>query len=182
MYEPKGYSKDERQYKTDKDKEKSEFLPKIEDDLYEMKKQKTIKIVDHMAMPRMVDEEIQALNLVSSNVIGNIFDRAKFLEQRITELNVNIEIRSKLHDSIVKEIEKDIDDKNAMIIALSDVNERRNLKLDISVLRKEKRHEDVQFWKDVMELKTELKQLTENYETERKIAAIFNDGEKNESE
>jgi hypothetical protein len=180
MYEDKQdkrYDRNERQYKTRKDEDESEFLKKPDDKLYEMKKQVTVKLTDHMAMPRMEDEIVKPLNLIESKVIGSIFDRVHFLEQRIAELKENVAIRSKLHDDIVKEIEKDIDDKQGMIIALSDINERRNLKLDISVLRKERRHEDVQFWKDVMELKTELKQLTENFEMERKIAAIFSDGE-----
>jgi len=174
VYDIDKYKKNERPYKTMEDIEKiGKIGKKIGDDVYDLGKPKIIKTVERQAMPHMMDEAIEPLKIISSDVIGNIFDRVKFLEQRITELNKNVELRTKLHESIVKEIEKDIDDKDHMILALSDPNERRNLKLDISILRKERRHEDVQFWKDIMELTTELKQLTEEYETERKISSIF---------
>ena len=182
MYDIDKYKKNERPYKTMEDIEKiGKIAKKIGDDVYELDKPKIIKTVERQAMPHMMDEKIEPLKIISSDVIGNIFDRVRFLEQRITELNKNVELRTMLHESIVKEIEKDIDDKGHMILALSDPNERRNLKLDISILRKERRHEDVQFWKDIMELTTELKQFTEEHETEKKISSIFeglNDGEK----
>ncbi len=180
MYEIDKYKKDERLYKTIEDIEKTAKAKKTDEDIYEPKRPKTVTVVEHQAMPRMTDDVIEPLKIVSSDVIGNIFDRVKFLEQRIDEIRKNIDVRTQLHGSIEKEIEKDIDDKNSMSLVISDPNERRNLKLDVSVLRKEKRHEDVQFWKDVMELTTELKQLTEQHETERKIASIFenlNEGE-----
>jgi hypothetical protein len=175
MYDIDKYKKDERQYKSTQDSLKTLMPREADTQFYEPKKPRTIIVTDHQAMPRMPEDEIKPLKLVTTEVIGNIFDRVRFLDQRICEINRNLDLRTGIHNSIVKEIDKDIDDKSNMIIALSDVNERRNLKLDISILRKEKRHEDVQFWKDMMELNTELKQLTEDYETEKKIAAIFGD-------
>ncbi len=179
MYESDKYKRIERPYKEEEDIGKTEMLKEIDSKVYEARKARTNSVVEHHAVPRMTEDVIEPLNIISSDVIGNIFDRVKFLEQRINEIGKNVEIRKQLHDNISKEIDKDIDDKNNMSLVMSDPNERRNLKLDISVLRKEKRHEDVQFWKDVMELNTELKQLTEQHETERKIASIFKelDGE-----
>lgn len=173
MYEIDKYKKDERLYKSTQDSLKTLMPREIDTSLYESKKPRTVTVVEHQAMPRMTDDEIKPLKLVTAEVIGNIFDRVRFLEQRIEEIRKNLSLRENIHESITREIDKDIDDKSNMIIALSDINERRNLKLDISILRKEKRHEDVQFWKDVMELNTEMKQLIEEFETEKKIAAIF---------
>jgi len=55
------------------------------------------------------------------------------------------------------------------------VEEKRNFKLDISILRRDKRFELLQFWRDVMELRTELRELMEQIETERNIVGLFND-------
>jgi hypothetical protein len=173
MYEIDKYKKDERLYKMMEDIGKTGKMLKEPDEDYKLEKNKVIRIVDHQAMPRMAEDEIEPLKIISSNVVGNIFDRVIFLEERIAEIRKNVATREKLHNAMIEEIEKDIEEKTAMVSLLSDPNERRNLKLDISVLRKEKRHEDVQFWKDLMELNTELKTLMEEYEAERKIASIF---------
>ena len=170
MYEKDKYTTKERQYNSIEGTGKTGMLKKIDNSIYESRKERTKTIVEHSAMPRMSDDVIEKLNFVSSDVIGNIFDRVRFLEERIAEINGNIDVRKQLHEGILKDIEKDIDDKNAMCSVMSDPNERRNLKLDVSVLRKEKRHEDVQFWKDLVELTTEMKKLVEQHETEKKIS------------
>jgi hypothetical protein len=54
-----------------------------------------------------------------------------------------------------------------------DMTDKRNFKMDISALRKEGRNETVRFWKDILELKTELQELLEQYKTETKIVDIF---------
>ena len=91
-------------------------------------------------------------------------------------------IRATIHEQIAAEIEKDIEDRMQFLLAISDINERRNLKLDISVLRKERRGENVQYWRDLVELNTELRKLEEEFEIETKIAGIFKnfEGEKGE--
>jgi len=113
------------------------------------------------------------IRIKSEKVIGSLFDRVRFLETRINEIEESISIRKTLHQQIVSEIESEIEEKERLADSLSDVNERRNLKLDVSVLRKEKRHELVQFWKDITELNLELMQLKEEHETEKKIAELF---------
>jgi regulator of replication initiation timing len=130
------------------------------------------------AIPRMEDEKIEALTRMTPIVIGDIFDRVRFLEERISELNGMISLREEIHSQMEEDIEKDISEKQALVSMVTDQHERRNLKLDISILRKEKRHESVQFWKDVIELKTELRTLMEQYEMESKVAGIFKDGVK----
>ena len=136
--------------------------------------------VKRRAMPRMEDLSVKPLNRLTPEIIGGLFDRVKFIEQRIQEINGMVDIRKDLHENIIVEIDADIDDKKAMELKLADIDEKRNLKLDISILRKEKRHEQLQFWRDVLELKTELRTLTEEFETETRIVGLFTDGDKNE--
>lgn len=130
-------------------------------------------VISSRLVPRVEDNSIKPLRLISSEVIGGIFDRVNFLKKRIDELRENVRIRADINSQIVKEIEKDIDDRMQFLLAISDINERRNLKLDISVLRKERRGETVQYWRDLVELNTELRKLEEEYEIETKIAGIF---------
>ena len=81
--------------------------------------------------------------------------------------------RGVLHDDFIKEIDADIREKEEMANHITDLDERRNFKLDISILRKERRNENIQFWKDILELKTELRELSEKIQTEEKILSAF---------
>ena len=74
---------------------------------------------------------------------------------------------------MVKEIEKDISEKEMLCSGISDMDEKRNFKLDISILRREKRTEIAQFWKDNFELNQELMKLLEELEIESKIVSLF---------
>ncbi len=130
-------------------------------------------LISSRLVPRVEEDRIKPLRLISSEVIGGIFDRVNFLKKRIDELRENVRIRAVIHEQITSEIEKDIEDRMQFLLAISDINERRNLKLDISVLRKERRAESVQYWRDLVELNTELRKLEEEYEIETKIAGIF---------
>ena len=130
-------------------------------------------VVASEAMPRVEENRLESLKRMTPLVIGDLFDRVKFLEQRIDELKSLMGTRETIHNEMVNDIDDDIIEKRQMVGVVSDLHERRNLKLDISILRKEKRHENVQFWKDLLELTTELRTLTEQYETESKIVSIF---------
>lgn len=132
-----------------------------------------IKRVTH---PRLKEwKGPKSLNRDTPEVFGTLFDRLRFLETREDELKEMMEERAMLHKDVIKEIEKDIEDKEKTVSWLSDVEEKRNFKLDISILRRDKRSELLQFWRDVMELKTELRELMEQIETERNIVDIFKD-------
>lgn len=130
-------------------------------------------VVSQRLAARVDADSIKPLRLMSSAVIGGIFDRVIFLERRIEELRQSVELRKQIHRNIEVEIEDDIRDRANFIQTISDINERRNLKLDISVLRKERRNENVQFWRDLVELETELRKMEEEHEIEKKIAGIF---------
>jgi len=145
----------------------------FEDEETEELKKKLIR--SKQAMPRMEEEAITPLKRVSPEIIGSLFDRVKFLQERIAEINDTLDVRKNLHEDAVKEIDKDIAEKEEMEGRLADFDEKRNIKLDISILRKEKRHENVQFWKDITELKSELRELMEQLQTEAKISDMFKD-------
>ena len=148
--------------------EADEFL------LTEVQKEVQVK---RKAMPRMEDLKVEPLNRATPEIIGSLFDRIKFLKERIAESNEMIETRKKLHEQVIAEIDVDISDKASMESRLTDIDEKRNLKLDISILRKEKRHEQLQFWRDILELKTEMRTLLEEYESESKIVGLFSEGD-----
>ncbi len=125
------------------------------------------------ALPQMEQPPLEPLKRLKPQVIGSLFDRLKFLGERIEENNKNIQTREKIHQEIVADIDADVREKEEIMARSTDLDDRRNIKLDISVLRREKRAEAVQYWKDVVELKTELKELMEMQFTEKKIVEMF---------
>ncbi len=149
------------------------FFDEKEKQEYDEKRVEQVKVRSRAMLPRAEEEPIESLQRVSPQIIGGLFDRLQFLEQRITELQDAMKTRNELNKQMIAEIDKDVDEKNAMIRSISDMDEKRNLKLDISVLRREKRREYVQFWRDLLELRTELRELMEEHQMESKIAAMF---------
>ncbi|MBI4173582.1 MAG: hypothetical protein HY519_02575 [Candidatus Aenigmarchaeota archaeon] len=129
------------------------------------------------AQPQMEPEEIQPLKLASSKIVGSLFDRVEFLKERLDENTQATNLRKALHDAIMKEVDTDIDEKREIESRIADFNEKRNFKLDISILRREKRHEHLQFWRDMLELRAELRELLEQYLTESKIARLFRESD-----
>lgn len=152
--------------------EPSKFLEEPEE--YEEKpKEKIVKIRERERMPRTEDEKIESLQRVAPKIIGNIFDRVRFLEERISEIKSAIEERKSVHAEIMSELAADVTERKEMLRRLSELSDKRDFMLDISLLQREKRKENVQFWRDVLELTTELRELTEEHQMEAKIASIF---------
>ncbi len=133
------------------------------------------------AIPRE-DEDVATVKRTDSDIIGSIFDRVNFIEQRITDIRENIDIRKNLNESMLIEIDEDIKDKRSMLGQAVDMDERRNIMLDISLLRREKRNEQVRFWKDMYELSAELRELMERLEVESKIVGMFEEINPNRAE
>jgi len=154
-------------------KDRSTF-ESFEDEIDE-KKAIERRIRSKVAMPRMEEDRITPLKRITPQIVGNLFDRVRFLEDRINEIGEIIKIREGLHNDMIKEIDIDIKEKEEMASRVADIDEKRNFQLDMSVLRKEKRHESVQFWKDISELKSELRELTEKHQSETKITGLFKD-------
>ncbi len=150
--------------------------PKVELPEYrEREKPREVKIERTTIHKMLREHEFEPIKRVSPKIIGNLFDRVEFLRVRIEETKNALDTRKRLHEELVSEVDADIRDKQSTLSGLSDVDDVRDFKLDISTLRMEKRRECVQFWKDVLELTTELRELLEQYETESKIANLFKD-------
>ena len=147
----------------------------LREDLEPREIEKKVMVKQKVATPKWPEAEIQPLKTLGSKAIGNLFDRVDFLKERIDETRENLKIRKKLHEEIIKDIEADIKEKKAIETHISDMDEKRNFKLDISILMREKRQEAVQFWRDILELNTELKELLEEHRLETKILGIFKD-------
>ncbi len=127
------------------------------------------------ALPRMSEEPIKPLKRSTPEIFGTLFDKIDFLRERITETKGMLDARKQLHADVIAEVDRDIAEKSEIESRLADINEKRNFKLDISILRKEKRAESLQFWRDVLELRTELREILEQYSMERKISNIFSE-------
>ena len=131
--------------------------------------------IKRQAMPKLEEAKIQPLRLIGTEVIGSLFDRVNFLKQRIDEISESLKLREVIHKRMLAEIVEDIKEKESFALRVTDIDEKRNFKLDVSILRKEMRHENVQYWRDVVELRSELREFLEKYESEKKIVGIFND-------
>lgn len=134
---------------------------------------KEVRIHSRDAVPRWGEDDLEPLKRSTPEIVGSLFDRVKFLEERITDIQNSIKLREELHRDMIEEIKVDMQEKESMAGRAIDLDEQRNLKLDMSLLRKEKRAENMRFWKDLMELKAELKELQEAHQNEVKIAALF---------
>ncbi len=121
----------------------------------------------------ITEKGLEPLKRVSPKVIGNLFDRVEFLKQRMVEIKNALDHRKTLHNDLIREIDEDIKDKQEILGRLSDIDDIRDFKLDISTLKMEKRRENVQYWRDVLELSTELRELLEEHQMESKIASLF---------
>lgn len=141
----------------------------------EEKKVKTITRASLAGTAFMEKNEIEPLKIASPKIMGSLFDRVDFIRARVTEIQDSIRLREEMHKSMISEIDTDIAEKQQIEVSLVDMDEKRNFKLDISLLRREKRQEGVQFWRDMVELKAELRELLEQLETETKIVGIFKD-------
>jgi len=174
---------DAREYRTDDDFDEYEFNkkkrqesldrtvprfePLVEDEV------KEVPVIKKRSMPRMEETKIKPLKRDTPKVFGNLFDRVDFLKERVAETEATMKERENIHNQILQEIDVDITDKEQMATHITDLDEQRNFRLDISILRKEKRQEVIQFWRDILELRTELRELLEKLQTEEKILDAF---------
>lgn len=145
-----------------------------------------IKIVEKRASPRILQKvsqkimedptfKLEPLVSIGKRISGNLFDRVKFLRERIGEVERLIEERKELHQKLIEEMEKDIKDRERLLGGISDPDKVREHKLDISLLKMERRKENMLFWRDILTLKKELQELKEEYENEVKIASLFDE-------
>ncbi|MCS7106296.1 MAG: hypothetical protein NZ942_03200, partial [Candidatus Aenigmarchaeota archaeon] len=123
----------------------------------------------------MQSSELEPLELFGSKVMGNLFDRVKFLKERIEEIKETIREREEMNARFNKEIDCDIEEMEKIISTISNREELREFKLNVTLLRMEKRKENTLFWRDMVALRKQLKELEEQYEEESKIASLFSD-------
>ncbi len=128
--------------------------------------------------PVFLSSEQEAIDLesVGLKIVGNIFDRVKFLKQRIEELTEAIEERKLMNKKFNEEIEREIAELERILPSISNKEELREFKLNLMMLRMERRKENTNFWKDLVSLKKQLRELIEEYEVESKISKILGDG------
>ncbi len=135
----------------------------------------TITITQRETVPREDITEINLLKCKGPEIIGNLFDKVQFLEDRINELTSATELRKKINAEIIKDIEEDIRDKETFATQCTDFDDLRSIKLHISMLKQQKRKELIQHFHDTVELSTELQALKEEHQTEKKITSLFED-------
>jgi len=169
-YEQKG---EFDEYEFSKKRRRESFLRPDEFDEFKEPEIREVTLVKRRSMPRMEETKLEPMKRDLPQVFGSLFDRVDFLKARIEETEKTIIEREKLHNQFLKEIENDINSREDMLSHITDIDEKRNFQLDMSILRKERRQENVQFWRDVLELRTELRELMEKLETEENILEAF---------
>jgi hypothetical protein len=148
--------------------------PIFTEDAPEEEREKIREVVKvRQAMPRDDEQPVESLEFRKPEVFGSLFDRVTFLKERIEETSETIKTRGKIHNDMVNEINEDIAEREGMESRAMDLDEKRNIRLDISLLRKEKRNENVRFWKDLTELRVEFREVLEKYQTEKNILEVF---------
>lgn len=173
-YKDDKYTKKDKYVSENIDKE-TVFRP-FQDEVPEEERVEKIRVTSMQALPSMQEDEIEPLKRAGKPLVsGSLFDRERFLKERIDETRHEIGLRENIHNQIIIDIDVDIEEKKKMEDQLTNMDEKRNVKMDISILRKEKRNENVRFWKDRLELRTELRELLEEHESESKIVDIFRD-------
>ena len=155
----KRYIKPEENYRELEEREPQQFIEKEEPYLEKEPKEKIVKVRERETMPRTEDEVITSLQRVSPIIIGNLFDRVRFLAERIAELKTAVEDRKRINKEIIAEINEDIVTRKEFLRTLAELSDKRDFMLDISLFAREKRKENVQFWRDLLEITTELREL-----------------------
>jgi len=164
-YEEKGKEIEYRIKRIEKKKES--FMEKV----IEKEKVKTLPPILFKA-----EEEKFELEDFGGKIVGDMFDRVRFLKERIKELEEAIKEREIMNRKFNEEIEKEIAEMERILPTISSKDELREFKLNLMMLRMEKRRENTNFWKDIVSLKKQLRELLEEYEIEQKISRILGGG------
>lgn len=119
--------------------------------------------------------EDEPLEVIGSEVVGNLFDRVKFLKERLFEVETAIRDRALMNRTFNDEMDKDIAEMEAVLANISEKDELREFKLNVTLLRMEKRKENTVFWRDLVALRKSMQEVKEEYENEMKISKLFGD-------
>jgi hypothetical protein len=164
--------RDDRLYKEEEREISSGFRRQ---ELYEEKERIVREVVtkQEKRWQKIKEERLRSLRLLGSELIGNIFERVRFLETRVGDIENAVQARQLINKKSIAEITQDIDKKESEIKTLSDPERIRDLQLDLTNLKMERRRETLLFWKDNLELQRELHQLKEQLTIESKVADLF---------
>ena len=153
-YKPKEYK--------EKEESKTEFI----------REKVSIPVIKSM-IRGMQSADNQPIEEVGAKVMGSLFDKIKFLKVRIDELQQASDERETMNVKSNKEIDEDIEDLEIFLTKLATKEDVREFKLNISLLKMEKRKENNNFWRDITTLKKQLRELKEEFETESNISKLF---------
>lgn len=160
--------------------EEEEYKIKRVDNTKKIEVEKIVEKEKVKSIPRVFfgsEEETIDFESIGSKIIGNIFDRVRFLKERIKELHEAIEERKLINKRFNEEVEREIAELERILPTISNKDELREFKLNLMMLRMEKRKENTNFWKDLVSLKKQLREIIEEYEIESKISRILSDGD-----
>lgn len=147
----------------------------IEHKTIQLKKQEAVSPILKKLMVSEQTADITSLKTIGSDVVGNLFDRVKFLKERIEETNSFIEERKLMNEQFNRDINDDIADMKKILPNIADREELREFKINLNLLKMEKRKENNLFWRDMVSLRNQLRELSEQFEVESKISKLFSD-------
>lgn len=139
----------------------------------EVKERKASVTEIRKALERDRTRDIEPLQFRGAKILGDLFDRVEFLKERMEEMNQSILSRQSLNRQIISDIDFDIQKKYELLNKVSSNEDLRELQLDVSLLKMEKRKENTLFWRDLVTLKKELRDVIEEHKIESKIASMF---------
>jgi len=98
----------DEEYKTDKYKNDKYVEDEIDretvfrpfrEEVPEEERVEKIRIIEKQVVPKLDDEPVESLRRQTPEVTGNLFDRVKFLGERIDETKKAMDLREDIHNS-----------------------------------------------------------------------------------
>ncbi len=118
-------------------------------------------------------------------VISFFSDKAKVLKEEIDRINLDMDVRRKIHREFQELIKKDKSDIKRLLheislyspgIKLSIDIRRQDLEREIIGLRKELRISKLSLWKDLVFLRRELREIIFEYQALKRMAELVENG------
>ena len=131
-------------------------------------------------MIKVMNNDVEPLKTFSTLVVGDIFDRVESLRQRILEIRAALDERRSINRKISHDIQEEIEEMDAMLAGVADMDKKREFKMHVTLLQMERRREHTNFWRDITQLTQELQELEEQYRMELKMSKLFNELKGNE--
>lgn len=156
-------------YVLPKVEEEEDEEPKVEKE-FELLKTKE-KVMQQMV--KVLNDDTEPLKTFSNQVVGDIFDRVDSLRQRTLEIRAALDERRLINRKIAADIQEEIEEMEGMIAGVADIDKKREFKMHVTLLQMERRRENTNFWRDIIQLTKELQELEEQYRMELKMSKLF---------